>query len=193
MAFTPSFTGLLPHVSILAQLQQELKAAIKKFQQEIVKGVKNDLDGRRLGSQSYFDKEEIIQKMGVLHAELMRKVDIVGQQSSTAVQACREELDFGSSATEVTLCGGDDQGGASDISALTNTSTTITIVEPSHGKRFMYVYLEGSFSHLHQEFVFPVMILSALIICWFCGNESTRFFSIQAFKGNRDQNCERAL
>ncbi len=43
-AFTPSFTGLPPHVSILAQLQ-ELKAAIEKSQQEIVEGVKNDLDG----------------------------------------------------------------------------------------------------------------------------------------------------
>jgi hypothetical protein len=29
-------------------------------------------------SQSYFDKEEIIQKMGELHGELLRHVEVVG-------------------------------------------------------------------------------------------------------------------
>ena len=52
----------------------------------------------------------MIQKMGKLHAELMIKVDVVGQQLSTAVQAGCEEFDFGSAA-EVKPCGrGGNQG-----------------------------------------------------------------------------------
>jgi len=53
-ASTPSFTGLPPHVCILAQLEG-LKAEIAKSKDEIIAGVKSDLDERRLGSQLYFD------------------------------------------------------------------------------------------------------------------------------------------
>jgi hypothetical protein len=58
-ALAPPFTGLPPHVSILAQLKG-IKGALESSKNEILNGVKNDLDKRRLGSQSYFDKEEII-------------------------------------------------------------------------------------------------------------------------------------
>jgi hypothetical protein len=40
-----------------------LKVALKEATESIIDGVKADLDGRQLGLQSYFDKEEIIQKM----------------------------------------------------------------------------------------------------------------------------------
>jgi len=64
-ASTPLFTGLPPHVSVLAQIES-LKVALEEAKDSIIGGVKTDLDGRRLGSQSYFDKEEIIKKMGEL-------------------------------------------------------------------------------------------------------------------------------
>jgi hypothetical protein len=85
-ASTPIFTGLPPHVCILAQLEG-LKAALESSKNDIIAGVKSDLDGRRLGSQSYFDKEEIIAKMGDYHIELMKKVEVVGRRSYTAIQA----------------------------------------------------------------------------------------------------------
>jgi hypothetical protein len=63
MALRPPFASLPPHVSILAQLEG-IKVALESSKNEILNGVKNDLDKRRLGLQSYFDKEEIIAKMG---------------------------------------------------------------------------------------------------------------------------------
>ncbi len=75
-----------PHVCILAQLER-LKAEIAKSKDEIIAGVKSDLDERRLGSQSYFDKEELIAKMAEFHVGMMRKVEVVGHKSSTAIQA----------------------------------------------------------------------------------------------------------
>ncbi len=55
-ASTPSFTGLPPHphVSILAQIES-LKVALEEAKDSMIGGVKADLDGWRLGSQSYFD------------------------------------------------------------------------------------------------------------------------------------------
>jgi hypothetical protein len=58
-ASTPSFTGLPPHVSILAQIEL-LKVALKEATESIIDGVKADLDRQQLGSQSYFGKEKII-------------------------------------------------------------------------------------------------------------------------------------
>ncbi len=85
-ASMPPFTGLPPHVSILSQIEL-LKVALKKATEPIINGVKADLDGQWLGSQSYFDKEEIIQKMGELHGELLRRVKVVSRRSATTLQA----------------------------------------------------------------------------------------------------------
>ena len=47
---TPSFTGIPPHVGILAQLEG-LKLELKMMTETILGGVKADLDACRMGSQ----------------------------------------------------------------------------------------------------------------------------------------------
>jgi hypothetical protein len=166
-ASTPPFTGL-PHVSILAQLEG-IKAALESSKNEIFNGVKNDLDKRRLGSQSYFDKEEIIAKMGELHSDLMKKIKLVGHKASTALQAGHEgdfEFGFGGDAALV-MAGGNDS-----VSTLTNLS--LTVVEPSCGRCFQFFYTGGTLSRVHADFIFPKMTLCTLITAWYCGNESTK-------------------
>ena len=116
-ASTPSFTGLPPHVSILAQIES-LKVALEEAKDSIIGGVKADLDGRRLGSQSYFDKEEIIKKMGELHSELLRCVEVVGRRSATVLQAGGNDAGH-----EVMV------GGLDSVSSLTvDASIPVTLV-----------------------------------------------------------------
>ncbi len=79
---TPTFTGLPPHITILANLKLEMKAT----RDTILTGVEAELDKRRVGSQSHFDKEEILARMDELHNELLKKVDILGQSSATALR-----------------------------------------------------------------------------------------------------------
>jgi hypothetical protein len=86
-ASTPTFTGLPSHVSILAQIES-LKVGLKEATDSIIDGVKADLDGRQLGLQSYFNNEEIIQKMGELHGKLLRWVEVVTRRAATTLQAC---------------------------------------------------------------------------------------------------------
>ncbi len=64
---------------------------LEEMSDKIISGVKPDLDGRRLGSQLYFDKEEIIAKIGELHIELLWKVDIVRRRASITAQQGRDE------------------------------------------------------------------------------------------------------
>jgi hypothetical protein len=136
----PSFTGLQPLVSILPQLEGP-KVALESSKNEIIKGVKNDLDRRRLRLQSYFDKEVIIAKMGELHSNLMKKIELVHHKASTALQAGREgdfEFGFGGNVALVTTAGGSDS-----VSTMTNLS--LTVVEPSCGRRFQFFTLEVPF------------------------------------------------
>jgi hypothetical protein len=42
-------------------------------------------DKRRIGSQSHFDKEEILERMITLHNELLKKVDVYGRKSANAI------------------------------------------------------------------------------------------------------------
>ncbi len=149
-ALAPSFTGMPPHVSMLASIVG-LKAALDKSRSNILEGVKNDLDGRRIGTQSYF-----VAKMIELYRELGEKVDNVRRQSATALQAGRDDVDF--SGPEVTL-GEANKGGDLEVS-----TSILTIVEPGCGKKFQTFYSGGgSISRVHKDFVFPVMTLATLI------------------------------
>ena len=162
-ASTPSFTGLPPHVSILAQIES-LKVALEEAKDSIIGGVKADLDGRRLGSQSYFDKEEIIKKMGELHSELLRRVEVVGRRSATVLQAGGNDAGH-----EVTV------GGSDSVSSLSvDASASVTLVEQGSGKKYQYFYSAGAMSRVPANFVFPKMSLMTLITSWFCGNESMK-------------------
>ncbi len=79
---TPTFTGLPLHVVILATYE-ELKFELAKAKGEIIQDIKDDLDSRHIGSQSHYDKEEIIRTMGALHDALLKRLlmlDRVGMQ-----------------------------------------------------------------------------------------------------------------
>ena len=59
---TPTLTGLPPHITILANFEA-LRVELVASKVVILTGVEAELDKRRIGSQSHFDKEEIIERM----------------------------------------------------------------------------------------------------------------------------------
>lgn len=56
--------------------------------ENIIGGVKADLDRWWLALQSYFDKEKIIIKMVELNTYMLQRVEVIGCMSSCALQAC---------------------------------------------------------------------------------------------------------
>ena len=50
----------------------------------ILTGVEAEINKRCIGSQSHFDKEEVLEQMITLHNELPKKVDICGKASANA-------------------------------------------------------------------------------------------------------------
>ena len=103
--------------------------------------------------------------MAEFHVKMMRKVEVVGRKSSTAIQAGCQDADF-SGGHEVV------EGPADSISTIT-ASSAHTLVDPS-GKRFQIFFSGGAISCVRPDFVFPKMMLCTLITCWFCGNESAK-------------------
>jgi hypothetical protein len=103
-ASMPTFTGLPPHVCILAQLEG-LKEKMECKGDRRISQVKDDLNGRWLGSQSYFDTEEIIAKMGEFHKEMIQRVELSGRKLSASLQGGDVGCNYN---TEVPV------GGASD-------------------------------------------------------------------------------
>ena len=106
---------------------------MKSTGDRIISEVKDNLDGRWLGLQSYFNKEEIIAKMGELHADLMMRVEVVGRRSFSSLQDgnAGHHPD-----AEVTMM--IDGVSASDV-FITNPSA-LTIVEPSCGRKFQFFF-----------------------------------------------------
>ncbi len=79
----PTLTGLPPHITIMANFEQ-LKIEMKETKNAILSGVEAALDKRHIGSQSYFDKEEIISRMLSPHNKLLKKVDVCVCSSAIA-------------------------------------------------------------------------------------------------------------
>ena len=166
---TPTLTGLPPHITILANFEQ-LRLDMAAAREAILNGVEAELDRRRIGSQSHFDKEEILDRMNALHNELLKKVDICGRSSATALRNVRVADD---NANEF-LVGEADE----------DTPQPLTIVDgsASNSRTFQFFYSGGEISRLSKNFVFPDMTLCTLITSWFCGNPSLKTIPFKFLK-----------
>ncbi len=130
----------------------------------ILTGVEAEMDKQRIGSQSHFNKEEILERMITLHNELLKKVDICGQASANAIQNAR-------------FVGIEDGTGLDDIFLTASeevTDKSLTIVPSNRSKKCHFFYSKGEVKRLPIDFVFPHMTLCTLVTSWFCGNPSTK-------------------
>ena len=160
---TPTFTGLPLHITILANFQT-LMVEMESTKDAILSGLIAELDRRRIGSQSHFDKEEILASMTTTHNELLKKVDLCMRNSQKELQVVPlfdSPADFGN---EIFVNAEEESKGTKPV----------TIVPASSEKKFHFFYSNGELIHLPPKFVFPHMGLCSLIVNWFCGNPSQK-------------------
>ena len=125
-------------------------------------GWKADLDRRRIGSQSHFNKEEILSWIASMHTKLLKKVDMCLRSSTTALQVpCFDAP--GDSVNEIFVNEEEESAGK-----------PLMIVPPNSSKKFHFFYSKGQVKCLPNDFVFPHMGLCALAVNWFCGNPSQK-------------------
>ncbi len=161
-ANTPVFTGMPPHVSILTQIE-ELKIALKTATEAILNGMKEDLDGRRLGMELYFAKEEIVAEIKMMRADMTQRMNTIARSlSSFALQAPYVEQ------PEVAV------GGVEEDEPSQGDTSPVTLLDRATGHRYQYFISAGGIQRLPEDFVFPKMSLVTLITSWFSGNESMR-------------------
>ncbi len=159
----PVFTGMPQHVSILTKIE-EIKLALKTATDAILKGVKEDLDGRQLGSESYFVKEEIVAEIKLMRTNMTQRMDHIARSSSLfALQAPYVEQQL-----EVAV------GGLGKDTASPSNPGAVTLFDRGTGHRYQYFCSAGGIQRLPEDFRFPQMSLVTLIMSWFSGNASMR-------------------
>jgi hypothetical protein len=126
----------------------------------ILKGVETELDRKHIGSQSHFDKEEIISIMLLLHNELLTKVDGCGQSSAIALQNVSFDDDRFNEKNLV-------QRRKLPVNHLPLFRQTGLIMFTSSTQK-------DEVNRLPNDFVFPCMTLCTLVTSWFCRNLSTK-------------------
>ncbi len=103
------------------------------------------MDKRHIGSQSYFDKEEIPFWMLLLHNKLLKKLDVCVRSSATALQ--NPPVD-------------DDHLDEIFVNAEEEIARkSLTIVPTNSSKKFYFFYSQGEVKHLPNDFVFSHMTL----------------------------------
>jgi len=157
-AATPTFTGIPPHISLLAQVEQ-LKLEMARTRDDVLAGFKSELDERQIGSQNYFDKETVCALIKDMHNDMTTRFDNFGRNAANIVRECSGVDDV---VLQHTIGGGNS----------TAAESTVTMMDQNGGAHKFQVFYgkDGIISRLPSNFVFPDMTLCTLITFWFCGN-----------------------
>ncbi len=160
---------------------EQLKIEREETKNAILSGVKAELDKRLISSQSYFDKEETISWMLLLHNELLKNVDVCVCSSATALRNPPRDDDD---------CFDENFVNAEEEAA----GKSLTIVPTNSDKKFHFFYSQVEVKRLLNDFVFPHMTLCTLVMNWFCGNPSIKTrplkFLVPADFKNLGMKCE---
>jgi hypothetical protein len=104
----------------------------------ILSGVEVESDRRGIGSQSHFDKEEILSWIASIHTKLLKKVDMCLHSSTTSLQGpCFDDL--GDCVNEIFVNEEEESAGK-----------LLTIVPLNSSKKFHFFYLKGQVKRLQQ-------------------------------------------
>ena len=177
-ASTPIFTGIPPHISLLAQVEQ-LKLELAKNRDDVLAGFKAELDNRQIGSQNYFDKETVCALITEMHKDMTSRFDNFGQNAANMVREC-------SGVDDVILQ--QMSGGAGDTE---EAESTITMVGQSGTHKFQVFFgKDGVISRVPADFVFPEMTLCTLITFWFCGNPRKKIVPLRMISAREIANVK---
>jgi len=168
MPFTPFFTGIPPHVSVLVELET-LKQSLNKQKNGILDGIVKELDKRTIGGQEY----QTTALLGEIKAYLCEI-----KKENTAVATNHEALEEEDDNFWTVEVENDpaDEAGPTPASTLTLPPPppgASTSVKPKTGRRLkIYRTSNGRMQLVPPDFAFPALTLSTLVTTWYCGDKS---------------------
>jgi hypothetical protein len=174
-ASTPNFTGIPPHVTLMAQVEQ-MKLELAKNRDDILAGFKSELDGRDIGSRNHFDKESVIEIINKMHTDIVSRFDAFGQNAANVVREC--------SGVDGVM---QQVGGNNTMSA----ESTVMMVGQNGTHKFQIFYgKNGMMSRVPANFAFPEMTLCTLITFWYCGNRSKNMVPLKMITAREIANAK---
>ena len=148
---TPTLTGIPLHITILANFEW-IMVELESTKSTILAGIKAELDRHRIGSQSHFDKQEILKAMMTMHTEVLKKVDLCMHSSTTALQQVVPVFEAPNG--DVPLFFVNDANDA--------VRQPMNIVEDGGRRKFQYFYLAGGIQCLPNTLSSPTWVFVLL-------------------------------
>jgi hypothetical protein len=182
---TPTFSGLPPHVVLMAQmkdLKQSFKEEMRNMQNSVLKEMKDEFDTRRLGTDGFFETQTVLNKMQDLHEQVLQQL---GNQISSGIRGGTVGGGGGATTTyneeAFSMAWREDED--EDMSP---EQTQVT------RNKYNVHWNSNAISRIPKGFILPDMTLCTLITCWYTGNEYKkiapyRFLKMNDFEGDKIQ------
>lgn len=170
-AQTPIFTGIPPHVMLLAEME-EMKLLLQKQKDEILDGIREELTKRHVGGDTY-QSSVILDQVNELHEKMMNALDKSSTSTTLNVNQGSDVLNIGvehSTAAHNSSLGTT----AASNENTRGTSSTTNERNPGDPPRFLAISWEncenGNINLLPNNYDFPSIPFSNLTTMWYCGN-----------------------
>ena len=161
--YTPPFTGLPPHVSLLLKIEG-LTHQIDKMKCDFLSEMNEALDKRGVGSESFFCtktiQESIEHKFDSFTVNLFAKLSLNTHLPNTFVNTSTNPLL------------------SSDHSVFAVQDTALCFQQDENTQYSLFVGKEGIMRRLPDDYVFPCMTFALFISYWFCGDKSKNLVPI---------------
>ena len=161
--YTPPFTGLPPHVSLLSKIEG-LTHQIDKMKCDFLSEMNEALDKRGVGSESFFCtktiQESIEHKFDSFTVNLFAKLSLNSHLPNTFVNTSTNPLL------------------SSDHSVFAVEDTALCFQQDEKTQYSLFVGKEGIMRRLPDDYVFPCMTFALFISYWFCGDKSKNLVPI---------------
>ena len=150
---TPNFTGIPPHVSLLSEMQG-MREDFRKMKEDLVNSFKSELDQRGIGSDAFFDAKMIVDRMDIMERSIVQKLE---------ARVDKFAADDGAVVST---------SAAVDVEHVHDEITQVSVRASKSSAYNVFIGKGGSIKRVPQNFSFPTMSLSLLIVYWFCGDKS---------------------
>jgi hypothetical protein len=193
--FTPNFTGIPPHVSLMAEVQQ-LKMELQKQKTEIMDELKKELDERNFGGDAY-QATRIFDQMRNQHEAMMDRLSgIANTRANRFDSDANRDVLFNSMMNEdendnendnenIFIIDRDDDdddddgddGDDSDRNINIRTSPSTTNNNSNHRNGGLMISWNnlrnnGTMALLPKNFVFPRMSFLVMLTNYYCGDRN---------------------
>lgn len=160
---TPCISGVPPHVLLMSEMES-LKISLNEHRNSIINGMRNELDQRNIGGDSYMSTQ-ILDKVNEVHERMLSVLNGTGGTAQQNQNELNEIFDY---------CFDDE---VEEVATQNNSEEASGIPKTNNDQKIMLSWKNtsgGKFKLLPKNYVIPHMSLCNLVTMWYCGDKQNK-------------------